>query len=805
MQVERILIVEDEPVVALDLQQTLEEMGHKVLAISHSFETALEAVVREQPSLVMMDINLQGDIDGIDACDVIYQSWRTPVIFLTAYVDEKTINRAAACHPFGYIMKPYQKKELHAALQIARARHNVEKALARSEERLALVVEAADLSIWEWNSEDQQLTGDPHFQALFGTQLQPYTNSLQTLLQRIHPDDHAQVRKMLSITGFFNFAFRYLQANGDYCWLELYGNLRERSDGHVYVLGAVRDITQEKQVEQQLLQSSVVYSAVAEGIMILDAHGQLISTNPAFTRMTGFNEDEVLGQHPADFLLIPQQDQPSYANIAATIEGAWSSEALCQCRDGRVFNTLQQICAVRDEQGKLIQFVHTIADLTAIRASEKQLVYLAYHDSLTRLPNRRMLMDRLQHTMLASDRNAQFGAILFIDLDKFKLLNDTLGHDVGDILLTQVAERLQACVRECDTVARLGGDEFIVMLEQLQSDYEQAKLQANVVGKKILDALNMKYQLATHEHICTPSMGIALFQGSEISADTILKRADLAMYQSKKLGRNQVSFFDPDALPHFIERRTLEFELRDALQKQEFLLHFQIQVDHWRQPIGVEALIRWQHPELGLLLPSDFIPLAEENGAIIPIGLWVLEQACQQLKAWQASNKTAQLSLSVNISGKQLQQADFAQQVLARIAQYSVPAHLLRLEITEGVLLGEIDAIVHSMNQLNAAGVRFALDDFGVGYSSLQYLKRLPIDQLKIDHSFIQDLEHDQSDRTIVRTIVAMANNLGVDVIAEGVENELQLELLRNKGCVHFQGYLFGRPIDIRQLNGFLS
>ncbi|MBC3807437.1 EAL domain-containing protein [Undibacterium seohonense] len=804
MQTERILIVEDEPVVALDLRQTLEEMGHEVVAISHSFETAMESVIRDNPSLIMMDINLKGDIDGIDACDAIYQGWQLPVIFLTAYVDEKTVNRAAACGPFGYIIKPYQKKELYASLQIARARHNAESALSRSEERLALVIEAADLSIWEWNSTDQEVCGDPKFDSIFGQYLRPYTSNLAKMLERVHPDDQAHVDLMLQTKGFFNFIFRYQRDDGDYSWLELYGNLREKKDSSIFILGAVRDITKQKDLEQQLLQSSVVYSAVAEGIMILDKNGQLISTNPAFTRMTGHTTEDIIGQVPTDFLLIRQDATPSYQAIADSAEGAWSSEGLCQCRDGRIFNALQQICTVRDEEGKLLQFVHTISDLTAIRASERQLVFLAYHDSLTKLPNRRMFMDRLKHAMANNERSHQYGAILFIDLDDFKMLNDTLGHDMGDALLEMVAQRLQSCVRECDTVARLGGDEFVVMLEQLSADQAQALEQTAVVGKKIIDALNERYLLGSHEYYSTPSIGAVLFHGAAVSADDIIKQADVAMYQSKKNGRNQLNFFDPNMQRSMSKRASLDAELHRAIDHHEFVLYYQVQVDNWRQAIGAEALIRWQHPELGLITPNDFIYAAEENGLIVPIGLWVLETACQQILAWQDSPLTQHLVLAVNVSARQLKQTDFADQVLNLLKLYPIPTNQLKLEITEGMLLDDIDATIAIMRKLNAVGIRFALDDFGVGYSSLQYLKRLPIEQLKIDRSFVQDLEDDEHDRTIVRTIVSMAHSLGLDVIAEGVENELQLRLLRNKGCVHFQGYLFGKPVDIRQFNALL-
>jgi predicted signal transduction protein with EAL and GGDEF domain len=376
---------------------------------------------------------------------------------------------------------------------------------------------------------------------------------------------------------------------------------------------------------------------------------------------------------------------------------------------------------------------------------------------------------------------------------------------MGDLLLEEVARRLSSCVRECDTVARLGGDEFMVMLEQLSHRSEDAAVQTEIVAKKIIAHLDEDYLLGVHDYRCTPSVGATLFLGNEQQVDELIKQADIAMYQSKKGGRNQLSFFDPSMQQSVIKRATLDAELHRALERQEFRLHYQIQVDAWRQPIGAEALIRWYHPELGIVSPVEFIPLAEETGLILPIGQWVLKMACLQIQAWQDNPKTCDLVLAVNISAKQIRQKNFSNMVLTLLEKYQVPPHLLKLEITESVLLEDVEDTIKTMLGLNSVGIRFSMDDFGAGYSSLQYLKRLPLEQLKIDRSFVQDLENNSSDRTIVRTIITMAQSLNIDVIAEGVENEAQRELLQNKGCIHYQGYLFGKPVDIEQFNRFLE
>ena len=402
-------------------------------------------------------------------------------------------------------------------------------------------------------------------------------------------------------------------------------------------------------------------------------------------------------------------------------------------------------------------------------------------------------------------RSGQDGALLFIDLDNFKNLNDTLGHDIGDLLLQHVAQRLESCVREGDTVARLGGDEFVVMLENLSEKDIESAAQTEAIGEKILSTLNQSYRLGTHEYHSTPSIGVTLFNDHKHGIEELLKQADIAMYQAKKSGRNTLRFFDPKMQDSINTRAALEDELHKALENRQFHLHYQIQVDSSHRPYGAEALIRWIHPERGLVSPADFIPLAEETGLIMPIGQWVLDTACAQIKAWQKKSLTRDLILAVNISAQQFRQVDFVAQVQSAVLRHAINPSLLKLEITESMLLESIEEIIASMNTLKEIGIRFSLDDFGTGYSSLQYLKRLPLNQLKIDQSFVRDLVTDSSDRAIVHTIIAMAHSLNLDVIAEGVETEEQLQFLMNMDCTHFQGYLFSRPVAIEQFEELLK
>jgi diguanylate cyclase (GGDEF)-like protein/PAS domain S-box-containing protein len=439
------------------------------------------------------------------------------------------------------------------------------------------------------------------------------------------------------------------------------------------------------------------------------------------------------------------------------------------------------------------------------RQAEEKVQYLAYYDSLTGLANRRLLMDRLHQALVSSELTGRSGALLLIDLDNFKSLNDNLGHHVGDLYLQQTAQRLIACVRDGDTVARLGGDEFVVLLKNLSEQPIEAAEQTEAIGEKMLVSLSQSNRLETHAYHGTTSIGATLFTGHMLAKDELMKQADIAMYQAKKAGRNTVRFFNEKMQEIITGRFSLEGELRKALENQQFQLYYQIQVDSVNRPLGAEVLIRWNHPERGLVPPMQFIPLAEETGLILPIGLWVLETACKQIRAWQEEASTMELVLAVNVSARQFYQSDFVTQVENAVQRHGIIPRLLKLELTEGMLLVNIEETIEVMNTLKKIGIQFSLDDFGTGYSSLQYLKQLPLDQIKIDQSFVHDIASDPNDAAIVETIIAMADTMGFNVIAEGVETEAQREFLELRGCTHYQGYLFGRPMPIAQFEALLK
>ena len=455
---------------------------------------------------------------------------------------------------------------------------------------------------------------------------------------------------------------------------------------------------------------------------------------------------------------------------------------------------------VYDEHGAFTGWRGIGRDVTVQKRAEAEIERLAFYDALSGLPNRRLLVNRLAQAAAAGARSGRHGALLFIDLDNFKDLNDTLGHDVGDALLGRVARPLTGSVRESDTVARFGGDEFVIMLEDLSADLTEAVAQAESAARKILQALNRPYDLGGREHHSTPSIGITLFSGHAQTVDELLKRADVAMYQAKAAGRNTLRFFDPAMQAAVAERAALEADFRHGLQRGEMLLHYQPVVSVDGKLLGAEALVRWNHPHRGLIAPAAFVPMAEQTGLIVPLGRWVLREACRQLAAWQADPRTAKLALSVNVSAREFRQSDYAEQVMAELASSDAPAHRLTLELTESLLVADVRDAAAKMKQLKAEGVGFALDDFGTGYSSLAYLKRLPLDQLKIDRSFVADVLTDPHDAAIARTVLALAATLELDVVAEGVEHAGQRDFLAQAGCRAFQGFLFGRPGPVDQL-----
>lgn len=552
--------------------------------------------------------------------------------------------------------------------------------------------------------------------------------------------------------------------------------------------------------------AALVFENTSEGILITDADARILQVNRGFSQTTGYSTEEVINQNPS-MLHSGRQDKEFYQVMWQSLQenGVWEGEVWNRRKNGDIYPEWLHINSVTDATGKVVNFVGVFSDMAPNKKLQQDLHQLAYYDPLTNLPNRRLLVDRLQQAIAASVRSQHHGALLFIDLDNFKTLNDTQGHNIGDLLLIEIAHRLQDCVRAGDTVTRLGGDEFVVMLEGLNAESKRAAAEAEAIAEKILHAINRPHILEDHEYHGSGSIGISMFYGNSTPQDALLKHADTAMYQSKQSGRNTFRFFDPAMQTALESRAAMEADLRRALSQHQFKLYYQIQINDRQQRLGAEVLLRWLHPERGLVSPAEFIPLAEETGLILQIGHYVLDAACQQLKAWENNPQAKQLQIAVNISARQFRQSNFVEQVRNVLAQTGANPLSLKLELTESIVLDNVTDTVEKMQALQTLGISFSMDDFGTGYSSLSYLKRLPFNQLKIDQSFVRDIDTDPNDAVIIKAIIVMAKTLAIDVIAEGVETEAQLNLLKQFDCHAYQGYLLGRPVPIEEFEQSLS
>lgn len=539
------------------------------------------------------------------------------------------------------------------------------------------------------------------------------------------------------------------------------------------------------------------------GICITDSHQVILQVNHAFTELTGYSAQEVVGQTP-HVLSSGHHDAAFYHAMWAALKehGRWQGEIWNKRKDGSIFIEKLNILTVLDAAGAVTHYIGSFFDITASKTSEAELLQLAYFDPLTQLPNRRLLLDRLTHALAAAERSRLYGAILFVDLDHFKAINDTHGHEAGDQVLVESARRLRGAVRAGDSVARLGGDEFVVLLEGLDAQVLEAATQARIVADKILVSLAQPYQLGGYEFHCSASIGLDLFAGDESAVD-LLQHADLAMYQSKAEGRNRLRFFDPDMQTQVIGRAALENHLRSALSLCQFTLYYQPQVNLQDQTVAAEALLRWQHPERGMVSPGEFITIAEETDLIIPIGQWVLETACTQLKAWESMPLARDLRLAVNVSARQYRHDSFLASVQQVLSVSAIDPAKLVLEVTESMMLDVPDAI-GKMKALKTLGVSFSMDDFGTGYSSLASLTKLPLSELKIDQSFVSKLGVEASSAIIVQATIGMGQALDLEVIAEGVETQAQHNILVQQGCQRFQGYLFSRPVPIEEFEALL-
>ena len=560
-----------------------------------------------------------------------------------------------------------------------------------------------------------------------------------------------------------------------------------------------RDISERAHAEQERRIAAIAFES-QQGMIITNADNRILRVNQAFSAISGYSAEEAIGQDTR-LLASGRHSSAFYQAMWRSIRhtGAWQGEIWNRRKSGEVYPEWLTISTVLDAQGAVSNYVAAFTDITERKEAEERIHHLAFYDPLTGLPNRRLLLDRLKQALTATSRSRHYGALMFIDLDNFKNVNDLHGHQAGDDLLCIVAERLSGEVRSTDTVARLGGDEFVVMLEDLDTNAEYAAAQAEHIGEKILLSLGEPYRSGSLLLHSSASIGVVLIGSDVGDAEELMKRVDMSMYEAKQAGKNALRFFDPRMQQAVQDRLQLEEQIRHGLQHGEFVIHFQPQIERYQGLIGAEVLVRWQHPQRGLLAPLHFIGPAERAGLIETLDFVVLTQACEQLAAWANQPRWAQLTLAVNLSASLLYQADFVSRLLTLLERTGADPRLLKLEITESLLLDDMEEAVVRMKTLKQHGIRFSIDDFGTGYSSMAYLQRLPLDQLKIDRSFVCQLVEDASSQTIIRATCALAAGLNLEVIAEGVETAEQRALLIANGCEMFQGYLFSRPLPLAE------
>lgn len=557
-------------------------------------------------------------------------------------------------------------------------------------------------------------------------------------------------------------------------------------------------------VERHMREQASLLDKAQDAIMVRGLDNKVQFWNKGAERLYGWSKEEAIGT-TIESLLYPDPSH-FYASMKTLLSrGEWSGELVQVSKNGTPLTIESHWTLVYDDQG-MPQSVFTInTNITERKAATDKIQYLAFYDPLTSLPNRTLLLDRLKHALSSCGRTHERGALLFIDLDNFKALNDTMGHDKGDLLLQAIGKRLLSSVRESDSVARFGGDEFVILLENISRDDSEAAFATSMLAKKVLHSLNQPYTLGNYQHQSSASIGITLFSEQDKDINELLKRADLAMYEAKAQGRNNLRFFDPKMQSEISSRVELESDLRQSISQQQLSLHFQPQLDDKGRVVGAEALLRWQHPVRGMVPPAVFIPVAEETKLILPIGSWVLDNACATLVRWSTRTETEQLVVAVNVSEVQFSQPDFVSQVFKALDDSGANPHRLKLELTESLFAKNVDDIIVKMHQLKARGISFSLDDFGTGYSSLTYLKSMPLDQIKIDQSFVRDVLIDPNDASIAQTIIALAKSLNLEVMAEGVETEAQREFLHQNGCYLYQGYLYSKPLPLEQFDRFIQ
>lgn len=792
-----ILIVEDEHIVALDLKMSLEDLGHHVVATVAFGEDVLENACRHRPDLVLMDIKLAGAMRGTEAAKLVHHHLQLPVIFLSAFCDSAILEQARHCLPYGYLIKPYDRKELDASIQMALCRHQADQKIKKSEQRLQMAMEAAQLGLWELDTKRNTLISSGIVSELLSNPPEIICDGQEKLQQLFHPSEHQRLIKLLEKDRPINVVMRLLDGMPPR-WVELFAR-KFNSQNEELVVGVMRDITSQQQSQHQLRQAYAVFQTTAEGILILDQEFKVLSANPAFSTITGYSSNEVLGLHPEQFLYPSYTNSPQPARLSEIKSSHWSGEVVCLCRDLSSFPAWQHICKVKSPQPGMhnSHYVLTFSNISALRRAEDNLAKLAFHDHLTGLGNRAKLEKTLKIEVERAARNKTMLGVMYLDLDGFKLVNDTLGHHVGDRLLQVVAQRIGNLTRAGDTAIRVGGDEFVIITPDAShpSFYHR-------VAEKLLRSINEDIELDNSNVAVSCSIGIACFPEDATTYDELLKCADLAMFAAKDSGRNRYSFFNIAMANRTQERVFIEKELKQALLSGVGLdIYYQPIIDLKQHTFyGVEALIRWFHPEHGQISTEKFIQVAEQSNLIVEVGAWVIERVCQDIR--QLTEINAELKISLNLSVRQLEDELLLQRIDQAVRLHSVNPACLQYEITE-TALQDLEGKVDLLTALRQRNSTIAIDDFGTGFSSLSRLKNLPINCVKIDRSFVMTIPHQSNDVEITKAVCALCQALQLKVVAEGVETVQQQQFLQQLQCDYAQGYLFAKPMPLSALSGW--
>jgi diguanylate cyclase (GGDEF)-like protein/PAS domain S-box-containing protein len=784
MNQQRVLITEDERITALDLQFALEELGFEVVGNVATGEESIQAAREFLPDLILMDIHLKTEMLGTEAADCIVSELDIPVIFLSAYSDRSVIEEAGQTKPYGYLIKPYETRELDAAIQVALAKHSADKKVRDSDRRLTLALEAAKMSVWDWQQEDFELgregTGSSSL----------ISEAMEILIDRIHPEDRHYLTDDLIANGHLECSLRLKENEAsEYRQTQVYASIFSMKNGTKRAIGVARDIHEEYLAREKLKQAAVVFESTSEAILITDSNRRIISTNPAFTEITDFSMAEVLGRDPDDFLHARRNSDHFYPRLLDKGTHFWNGEVACIKRTGGRFPAWEHISGVYGDNGEIINYVFTISDIGDLRRAEKSLARMAFIDSLTGVGNR-VHLERSLVNELSSISDGKKIAVLYIDLDGFKAVNDTLGHAEGDRLLQAVAERFTQCVRENDVVTRVGGDEFVIVVTEVNGETGLI-----VMADKLLKSVSEPFVLASEVVEVSASIGISITNDLINTHETLLTSADTALFHAKRHGKNCYQFYDLELAVESSERLKIERNMKGAFNNQEICVEFQPLINIATNKIyGAEALCRWYSHDMGVIPPDRFIPIAEKSDMILMIGERVLEESCKALNDW-AELGLHNVVISVNVSARQLSDKCFPEIVMRTLKKHKIAPELIELEITETAIQNNQHA-KEQLDILREFGVRFAIDDFGTGYSSLSRLKELPFDRVKIDRSFVTDLLTNESDKEVCRAIFALCDVLHLNVTAEGIENLQQLDLLKDMGCGCAQGFYFGRAMS---------